>query len=343
MSSKDARRALEKLKKSLSGLRNVEENIYVWSPLAIPYHGVFLADWVNTHLVTAMVKRLITKLEMKNPIIWSYLPNAIDIIERLSEQMPTSQTVYHCIDNYAEFTDVPKSAFERMERRMLQRADLTVVSAKLLYESKKPYARQITYIPHGINLSEFRNNLERSVKLEGMSGLRRPIAGFVGRIADWVDLPLISRCARELPNWDFVVIGPSIVPLAPYLGIPNVHFLGRRDYQDLPNYIREFDVCLIPFIDIKVVATMNPLKMYEYLAVGKPVVTIPMPEVTDFAHVVTIAKPSDFPAAIVSAFETDSEAARAKRIESVSGLSWGDIAERILSQLAERSNGNSTE
>jgi glycosyltransferase involved in cell wall biosynthesis len=329
LSSKDAKRALMKLRKSFSGVRKVESNIYVWSPLAIPYHGFPFINWINSRIVATMVKRLLAKLEMTASIIWSYLPNAIDIIERL----PASRTVYHCIDDYVEFTGVPKAAFEQMEKRMLRKADVTVVSSKVLYERKKLHANRITYIPHGINLTEFRACLSRSVNLSDIDDIKKPIAGFVGRVADWVDLSLIARCARELPDWEFVIVGPSIVPLDQYQAISNIRFLGRKEYQQIPHYIERFDVCLMPFVNSRLVESVNPLKMYEYLAIGRPVVTVPMPEVTDFAQVLTVAEPSQFSRAIVTAFEADSEALRAKRIECVSKRSWGDIAEAILALI----------
>ena len=197
LSSRDAKRAVSKIRKSFGGLRSVENNIYVWSPLAIPYHGFALANWFNSYLVASMVRRFVRKLAMIDQIIWSYLPNAIDIIEKL----PPSKTVYQCIDDYAEFTDAPTVAFERMERRMLQRADVTVVSAKTLYESKQPYARNIIYIPHGVNLEEFQGYLKEKANLKDIDSIKNPIAGFIGRIADWVDLPLIMQCARQLPKW----------------------------------------------------------------------------------------------------------------------------------------------
>jgi len=324
--SRDVRRALTKLRKTCRWVKNVENGIFTWSPPAIPYHGLAIVEWLNALILSIMIRRIARRLAMKDPIIWSYMPNAIEIIERI----PSSKVIYHCIDDYAEFTDVPKAAFEKMERKMLERADITIVSAKKLYENKRPYARNIIYIPHGVNLTEFQGYLKETLNIKDIDGIKSPIAGFIGRIADWVDLPLIMRCARELPNWNFVLVGPSNVDLKPYLGIPNVHFLGKKDYKDIPHYIQRFDVCLMPFVCNALVASVNPLKMYEYLALGKPVVTVPMDEVEDFAHLLTIAGPSNFSKGIEKAYEEDTEVKRVMRIESVSGRSWGDVAEKIL-------------
>jgi glycosyltransferase involved in cell wall biosynthesis len=326
LSSKDAKRALSKLTKAALGMRHVETNVYVCSPLAIPYHDIALARWCNSYFVSGQIKRYVRKLGMVDPIVWSYLPNAIGIIEKL----PYTQVIYHCIDDYRDFTGVPKLAMDKMERKILQRADVTVVSAKALLNSKGPHARKIAYVPHGVNVEEFGSYLSAKPDLKDINRLGKPIAGLVGRIADWVDLPLIMRCAKELPHWTFVMVGPSNVELSSFLNAPNVHFLGKKDYKEVPHYIQSFDVCLMPYRNIARIATANPLKMYEYLALGKPIVTVPVDEVSDFAHLLTIAAPSEFSAAIEKAHADDTDRKRTMRIQSVSGRSWGDVADSIV-------------
>ena len=328
-SAHDARRVVGKVKRTVRGLRNVENDIYIWSPVAVPYHGVPAVQRLNGRLVSTMVGRLMRQLDMSNPVIWSFLPNAIDVIERL----PPGRVVYHCIDDYGEFTDVPRAAFELLEKRMLRAADLTVVSAQRLYDLRKDDARAISYVPHGVNLEEFRASLVQPTSLPDMDAIDGPIAGFVGRIADWIDLDLVARCAREMPDWSFVMVGPSNVDLSAYESVPNLHFTGRCEHELVPHYIQRFDVALMPFARNSVVDSVNPLKMYEYLAVGTPVVTVPMDEIGDFAQVVDIAEPEHFPQAIAAAHASDRPADRERRVQSVSDRSWGAIADRILDDL----------
>jgi glycosyltransferase involved in cell wall biosynthesis len=329
VSSRDARRAWGKLKRIFRGTRHVETNVYVWSPPALPFHGVAAARRFNAWLIPLMIRRVMRRLGMSDAVIWTYMPNAIDVVERL----PKRAVIYHCIDDYGEFTDVPKAAFEAMEQRMLRRADLTVVSARKLEELRAPYARRTAYVPHGVNLEEFQRALEHDAALPDIDGLPRPIAGFVGRIADWIDLDLVARCARAMPDWSFVFVGPSIVDLSPYEQVPNMHFLGQKDHAQVPNYIRRFDVALMPFAANEVAASVNPLKMYEYLAVGVPVVTVPMQEVEDYRQWITIAEAGAWETAIQAAHDEDSDERRAERVASVSQRSWGAIAETILREL----------
>ena len=329
VSSHDARRAWGKLKRIFRGTRHVETNVHVWSPPALPFHGVAAARRFNAWLIPALIRRIMRRLDMRDAVMWSYMPNAVDAIERL----PASAVVYHCIDDYGEFTDVPREAFDQLERRMLRAADLTVVSAKRLYELRRDDARRIAYVPHGVNLEEFQESLARDEALPDIDAIERPIAGFVGRIADWIDVDLVARCARELPDWSFVFVGPSNIDLAPWESVPNMHFLGKKDHGRVPQYIKRFDVALMPFAANEVSASVNPLKMYEYLAVGVPVLTVPMDEVEDYRSYVTIAEAGAWPDAIRTAHAEDSDEARAARIESVSQRSWGAIAETILDEL----------
>lgn len=329
VSSRDAKRVLQKVKVSVRGLKNIEARIHIWSPIAIPFHKYKAIRQINSLYITKIIRRIMSKLDMKNPIMWSYLPNAIDVIRRLNGLC----VVYHCIDDYGEFTDAPKREFEMMEREMLQRAALTVVSSRQLLALKHPYCKNIIYIPHGVDLKGFQHQLKNKIELADIDSVKGPIAGFVGRIADWIDLELAARCACELKEWNFVFVGPSNIDLSHYRRIPNMIFLGKKDHKLIPHYINRFDVCLMPFVRNKLVASVNPLKMYEYLAVGKPVVSSPMREIEDYAGVVAFAAPSDFCSAIKEAYETDSLVKRESRMAAVSGRSWESIADEIMRTL----------
>lgn len=325
----DAKRALHKIGKSLQGSKHAEAKIYTWSPLAIPFHKFRVLRHINSLYIATMVGRITSSLGIKKPVIWSYLPNAIGIIKRLD----FSNLIYHCIDDYGEFTGAPKKSFALMEREMLRSADLTVVSSRELLALRRPHCKNIAYVPHGVDLKGFQRELRNRVHLPDLDSVQGPIAGFVGRIADWIDLELVCRCAFELHNWSFVFVGPSNVDLSRYRSIGNMIFLGRRDHRLIPHYIERFDVCLMPFVRNRLVASVNPLKMYEYLAVGKPVVSVPMPEIAEFADVITIAEPGDFCRAIQRTRETDSPSKREVRIDSVRGRSWEAVADTILETL----------
>jgi glycosyltransferase involved in cell wall biosynthesis len=262
------------------------------------------------------------------------MPNSIDVVEALSPRT----VIYHCIDDYAEFTGAPREAFARMERRLLARADLTVVSSRRLLELKQGGARRISYVPHGVDAEFFATSGLGDVLPGDMPGIGKPVAGFVGRIGDWIDLELVISAAKSLPDWSFVLIGPATVDLSPLEGLANVHILGRKDYEQIPNYIRRFDVALMPFRSSKLVDSVNPLKLYEYLATGTPVVSVPMVEINDLGpELVTFARPGEFAEAIERARSLDRPEWRSARLTYARKRSWASIADTILARCDEAS------
>ena len=237
----------------------------------------------------------------------------------LSDRAHVDVRITQCAD--AAFTDAPAKAFRQLERSMLEYSDVTVVSAHALEARHRRYARRVVYVPHGVDVEWFQQQTAQQRPLPDLGSITGPIAGFVGRIADWIDLAILSASADALPNWTFVCVGPENIDVRPYER-PNLRFLGRKPYELVPQYIARFDVCLMPFADNEVARSVNPLKMYEYLALGKPVVSTHMAEVDAFRNVVRMVDPSAFPEAIVSAFESDSEMSRRNRVAAVSGRSW---------------------
>jgi glycosyltransferase involved in cell wall biosynthesis len=303
----------------------------VWSPPAIPFHGSSAVRWFNARLVSRLLRSQMERARISRPLVWSYLPHAVEIVERL----PHVGVAYHCIDDYRAFTDAPTTAFADLERQMLASADVTVVSARELYRLRAPDARRIAYMPHGVDFEAFQAPRRTRLALPDVDALPRPIAGFVGRIADWIDLDLIVRAARLLDDWTFVLVGPTNVDLRVLRAAPNIYWLGSKPHDEIPHYIDRFDVCLMPFALNEVSASTNPLKMYEYLAVGKPVVTTPLPELAGVAEPVDIVEPDPraFAAAIVAARDGDTPERQGARRAAVAGRSWHHIADSILALL----------
>ncbi len=331
LTTRDVRRAIGKLRRGFKGARRVEQNLYVWSPLVIPFHGSKMARRLNARLLSAFTRWVMRRLRIRNAIVYAALPSALDVVK----QLPRATLVYHCIDDYREFTDAPREAYELMEDRLSQLADLTVVSSSRLLELRRDASRKAVYLPHGVDLDWFERCLEDEVPLDDIDSLPRPIAGFVGRIGDWIDVDLIFRCAQEMPDWSFVVVGPTNVDLSAYSGLPNLFFLGLKPFEQIPHYAKRFAVGLLPFVENEVSASVNPLKLYEYLAVGVPVVSTPALDMSEFAEVVEVAGTETFPSAIRAAACADSEDRRDARRAFVRRYSWESIAARLLSEIED--------
>lgn len=167
---------------------------------------------------------------------------------------------------------------------MFKKADLVIVSAEKLLTDKKHFNKNIFIIRHGVDFSHFQKALNSETKIpDEIKNLPHPIIGFHGLLADWVDFELIKKIAEHFKNGSIVLIGKIAVDAEQKVKIlddvENVHFLGRKSYQELPNYCKGFDVALNPFPISELTLAANPLKVREYLAAGLPVISTDIPEV----------------------------------------------------------------
>ncbi len=180
------------------------------------------------------------------------------------------KVVYDCMDEWSEFPGMKPRVLEA-ERRLVEEADLVTVSSRRLQE-KWPRALLVR------NAADF----EHFANGGGEAGVSvpRPAIGYFGAIASWFDAALLARVAAERPHHSFVLIGEVFDVEIPAL--PNVHLLGPRPYAAMPSYLRDFDVCMIPFVVSDITAATDPVKFYEYLSQGKPVVSTPMPELEPY-------------------------------------------------------------
>jgi len=309
----------------LKGPRSKTENIYLYSPPPmLPFGYMYpLVNRLNQRWVLLFVDRMAKKLGFKNPIVWTYLPNSL----ALARGLGPSALVYDCVDEHSEFPGlINKEAVLEMEKDLLAGSDLVFTSAGGLYQSKKPFAETIHLVPNAADVGHFaRADCEETRVPEEIAGISRPLLGFVGVIHDWIDLELIEYVARQRPGWSVAMIGPvgPGINVARLRELPNVHFLGRKDKEDLPGYIKAFDVCLNTFRKNRLTDRVSPLKLYEYLASGRPVVSVEMPGVVEFRDIIEIAGDYDgFLDAVERALTQESEEKKRRRMEIAAENSW---------------------
>jgi glycosyltransferase involved in cell wall biosynthesis len=203
-------------------------------------------------------------------------PTAAVIAGTLGEE----QLIYHCVDEYSAFSGVTPRAVLELEEQLLKKADLVIVSAEPLRETKSRLHPHTVLVRHGVDFAHFRRALDPATKIPPeIADLPRPVIGFFGLIADWVDVDLMAAVARRYPQGSLVVLGKATTDVSPLAALPNVHLLGRKPYADLPAYCKGFDVALNPFRISELTLNANPLKVREYLAAGLPVVSTDIPEV----------------------------------------------------------------
>lgn len=275
-SKADVSRAFNKLMMVATPIREVEKNIFVLNPLAIPAYEKTRIRNVNRALLRFQVMRAMRRLRFKKPLNWIFNPAAAIIAGTLGEE----KVIYYCVDEYTAFSGVASSSLAELEEGLIRRADLVIVSADLLYQSKAPFNPHTVIVRHGVDYSHFRRALDpETIVPDEIAHLPRPVIGFHGLIADWVDLDLMKNVAMHFSNGSVVMIGKATTDTSALNNLPNVHFLGRKPYADLPAYCKGFDVAVNPFRISRLTLNANPLKVREYLAAGLQVVSTAIPEV----------------------------------------------------------------
>lgn len=329
-SRSDVGRALRKLRSAATPLKEVEPNINVLNPLAIPAYGRPAIRRLNRHLLRLQVRRAMRRLGFRRPINWVFNPAAAVVAGTLGEET----LIYHCVDEYTAFTGVAAAALAELEQALLRRADLVIVSAEPLYRSKAAFNTRTVLVRHGVDHRHFRTALDPATQVPAaIADLPRPVIGFFGLIADWVDVDLMARVAEHFRGGSLVVLGRATTDVSALARQPNVHLLGRVPYAELPAYCKGFDVALNPFRISELTLNANPLKVREYLAAGLPVVSTAIPEVEVLGHCRI--------AADAEAFLREIEAALADpgpspaRSEAIRPESWEARLEEIRGHLAD--------
>ena len=326
-SRRDLRRIVGKLRRSLGGCVEVEPNLFVANPLVLPLPGVALVDRLNAGILAAWLRHLCRRHGLERPILWTYPPHVSRLIGRLDERM----VVYHCVDQYSAFAGVSRDALIRMEQDLVRRAQVVLTSSEQLCDERRRLNLNTHFVPHGVDVAHFSRALDPATAVPAdLRDLARPIVGFFGALAEWVDLPLIRAVATSRPDWSVVLVGKATTDLRPVLGLPNVHVLGQKPYAALPGYCRGFDVGIIPFLQNELTVRANPLKLREYLAAGLPVVSIPLPEVARYDGLIHLANGREaFVAAIEAALAERSETMARRRVEAMRTEAWEATVETI--------------
>jgi glycosyltransferase involved in cell wall biosynthesis len=258
-------------------VREVEPNIWVQSPLAIPAWGAPGIRALNRELLRLQVVGAMRRLGFQRVINWIFTTTAGVVAGALGEEM----VVYYCVDAFTAFSDAGTRSLIELEDELLARADLVVVSSERLLETKRRKSARAVLLRHGVDHGHFRAALDPATEVPAeIACLPRPVLGYFGLMAaDWIDVDLLAHVAGRFATGSIVLIGKVTADLSKLSRLPNVVVLGRRPYASLPAYAKGFDVALLPFPISEVTLSSNPLKAREYLAAGLPVVSTRIPEV----------------------------------------------------------------
>lgn len=276
-----------KLVEIFRGMKNPRGNLYVLTPLVLPLPSSPYARRLNRLLLIGQIRGALSKIRDGAVQIWSFTPDIGYALGRFDEE----KVVYYCVDDHASFSGYDRAQVLKDEEDLCRRSDLVITTSMALQDAKSPWNPNTILVPHGVDYDHFSRAVREDLACPGdLASIPQPRLGFFGLIRDWVDLDLLAEVAGKRTDWHFVLIGnaDSNVNIGQYRTLRNMHFLGRRPYQDLPAYCRHFDVGLIPFKINELTRAVNPIKLREYLAAGLPVISTPMPEVALYDNFVEI-------------------------------------------------------
>ena len=270
-----------------------EEKIF----FRLPGNRYKFVQGLNKWLYSRFLKKVICKLPQK-PILWHFFSGDFDLVKNL----PNKVSILEICDDTPEFFVKESETYKKVmenEDRMSRSVDIVFTISDYLREKKKKLRPDIKVVRNGVVFRDFSlvPELGRIVG-EELFSVKPPIVGYTGAVSHWLDFNLAELIAEALPDVNFVYIGrisPDQQTIVQRLNLkPNIYFLGERPYESLPHYLKYFDVAQIPFVINKLTFSVNPIKLYEYLAAGLRVVSTPMPEVVRYAEkgIVETAKES---------------------------------------------------
>lgn len=332
---RDARRAAGKLAASLRRPRSgfpesgtVPPPGPVMQPLVLPMARGRLGRFLNRASLRHSVGRAARTAGLRRPVLWLSLPSAVDALGGLRG----AATVYYCGDDFGALAGVDHAAARAFEAELAERADLILAASPALAD-RFPAARTVL-LEHGVDFDLFATPVPPAPDLPD-----GPVAGFYGTLAPWIDVDLIAATARLLPAWRFLLIGPVRTDVSTLAAMPNVVLAGPRGHGELPGYSQHWTAGLIPFRDTPQIRACNPLKLREYLAAGRPVLSTFFPALAPYRHLTSVHDTAEGLAAALEVARDDEPAgaAAAARRQAVATEGWpgrAALAARIIDRLA---------
>ena len=316
-------------------------NIWTTRPPKIAPDSVAGGRRLNERMFRAHVGKMARRLELQSPLLWLNPHDAVHMAGRMKE----SALLYDITDDWAlaDFSAKQKRLIEAQDQRLCRRADLTVVCSQALYESRQPLASRLLLLPNGVDVAHYHAaGDEASAAPQSTLGSAAPTFGYTGTLHDErIDAQLIVALARAFPQGRVALIGPNMLSRQTQQLLnaePNIELRGPVPYAEIAAAMRPFDVCIVPHRESAFTQSLNPIKLWEYLALGKPIVSTHVAGFADYPHLVHLASgAADFVAACRSALqeqENDADATRRdERRAEAARNSWDARLNQLLAAL----------
>lgn len=330
LAGRDLARIARRLRTGLAPPR-LMNGVWVQSPLVLPFHGFEPARRLNAALLPVLVRRGIARLGSTRPILWSYVPQA----EVLLDALDPALVVYHCVDDIASQPGIDGQSFRAAEARFAARADLVLASAPALARRMRELNDSVLFAPNVADTALFSRALESGPVDEELDALPHPRIVFTGAVvASKLDFRLIVELARASPDSSIALVGPvgpgdPSTDVGPLRAEPNIHLLGRRDHARLPEVLRGADAAIIPYARNTLTDSIFPMKVYEYLAAGLPMLATRLPSLEGVGDVIFAADGAEMARLAAEAIASDGPQLREQRSQRAAGHSW----ERRLQEI----------
>jgi len=332
ISKSDVTKIIKKLFRSFLGARKTStKNLYALDPFILPLSitGRYsVLDKLNQWLLICQIRRSINSLDRSIPrILWSYIPSVLPLVGKFNEKL----LVYDCVDDCSGVSTFSKDIIKQ-DTDLTKIANVVFALSKPIYEDKKNLNDCVVYAPGAADKNLFGKAMAADTTIPNdIVSITKPVLGYIGNLADHKqDFELIEYIALKKPEWSIVLIGPiwsggqeSKTAMDKLKSISNIYWLGVKPHIELPAYLKAFDVCLIPQKNNSYARSSFPMKLFEYLGSGKPVVATFTEALAEFHEYIWLSETyEDFIQGIEHYLNLDTKEDRKKRLNLANINGW---------------------
>ncbi len=304
----------------------------VYQPFPRVWAVNFRPGFPSEQEAPVLVGQLARKLGFSSPVLWLSTPLATHYIDRVGENL----VVFDAVDNWLEHVQFRgfKEQIAKGYQTIREKAHIIFTVSPGLAKAFQGCRGKVHWLPNGVDVDFFQQCAAQPLPPD-VKGLRRPLLGYVGVMEDRLDVALLGYLANHMPKATLVMVGPVHGSIRKALERhPNIRCLGFRHYREIPRYVNGFNVCLIPHLVSALTESMDPLKLYEYLALGKPVVSTWVAGARRMAGLIYLARtPKEFYASILEALKEPSYK-KSNRMQAARSWGWQQRVNQILACLA---------
>ena len=314
----DRQRIVKRLKRMFSPPRQVEPGLWIWSPMVIPggTRGVLMR--INRVLFSAALAWVLRRLRFCSPLLWTYNPltgRYLNLKRRAGASTASmfSAAIYHCVDRIHAQPGMPTNLIADSERQLCRTVNVVFTTSPDLQASLMRLNACTYHYGNVADQAHFAAALDAPPAPEPLANISKPRLMFVGAFDSYkLDLPMLTALARQRSEWSFILLGPvgeadPDTTITALQSLPNVHVMGLQPYADLPAWLAHADVALLPLQENTYTQHMFPMKFFEYLAAGRPVVATRIPALRPYVSAALLCPPDAeaFDAAIATALAGD--------------------------------------